>query len=124
MVTREREVLLYRDSSDNKGSSAGIEVRTGRKWKAQEPINQAEARLRHSELVGTVASGWARLRSNPRPHYNNSQGKERRQLIREEVRARVEEARCSRTVGMRRQGAWTTGSGSRREDLVDSTVEI
>lgn len=87
MVTREREVLLYRDSSDNKGSSAGMEVRTGRKWKAHEAINQAEAQLRHSELVGTVASGRAGLRSNPRPHYNNSQGKERRQMMQEEVRA-------------------------------------
>lgn len=68
-------MLLYRDSSDKKGSSAGIEVRIGRKWKAHEAINQAEARLRHSELVGTVASGRAGLRSNPRPHYNNSQEK-------------------------------------------------
>ena len=107
MVTRARDVLLYRDSSDIKVSSAGIEVRTGRKWKAHEAVDQAESRLRHSELVGTVASGRAGLGSNPRPHYKKAQGKERRQLIQEEVRAGVEEARCSRTVGMRQQGAWT-----------------
>ncbi|XP_063050108.1 uncharacterized protein LOC134444859 [Engraulis encrasicolus] len=107
MVTRAREVLLYRDSRDIKVSSAGIEVRTGRKWCAQEAVNQAESRLRHSELVGTVASGRAGLGSNPRPSYNKAKGKERRQLIQEEVRAGVEEARCSRMVGMRQQGAWT-----------------
>ncbi|XP_049897834.1 uncharacterized protein LOC126388657 [Epinephelus moara] len=107
MVTRAREVLLYRDSSDVKVSSAGIEVRTGRKWKAHEAVNQAEFRLQHSELVGTVASGRSGLGSNPRPHLIKAQGKERRQLIQEEVRAGVEEARCTRTVGMRQQGAWT-----------------
>lgn len=37
-VTRAREVLLYRDSSDTRVSSAGIKVRTGRKWKAQEAV--------------------------------------------------------------------------------------
>jgi len=45
MVTLSREVLLYRDSSYIKVSSAGIEVRTGRKWKAQEAVDQAESRL-------------------------------------------------------------------------------
>lgn len=40
MVPRSREVLLWRDK---KVSSAGIEGRTGRKWKAPEAVNQAEA---------------------------------------------------------------------------------
>ncbi len=33
MVSRAREVM-YRESTDTKASSAGIEVRTGRKWRA------------------------------------------------------------------------------------------
>ncbi|KAK0145691.1 hypothetical protein N1851_015413 [Merluccius polli] len=107
MVTRAREVLLYRDSSDTKVSSAGIEVRTGRKWRAQDAVDQAEARLRHSVLMGAVASGRAGLGSNTRPQYNKARGKERRQMIQEEVRAGVEETRSSRMVGMRLQGAWT-----------------
>ena len=109
MVTRAREVLLYRDSSDTKVSSAGIEVRTGKKWKAQEAVDQAEARLRHSELVGTVAAGRQDSGATPRPSYNKAQGKERRQLIQEEVRAGVDEARCSRVVGMRQQGRGPVG---------------
>lgn len=117
MVTRSREVLLYRDSSDSKVSLAGIEVKTGRKWKAQEAVDQAESRLRHSELVGAVASGPAGLGSNPRPRFNKVQGKERQQLIQDEVRAGVEEAHCSRTVGMRQQAAWT-----RWEQLVDRKI--
>lgn len=38
-VSRAREVLVYQDSTDTKVSSAGVEVRTGRKWRAQEAVN-------------------------------------------------------------------------------------
>ncbi|XP_073731592.1 uncharacterized protein [Misgurnus anguillicaudatus] len=107
MVTRAREVLLYRDSSDIKVSSAGIEVRTGRKWKAHEALEMAESRLRHGVLVGAVESGRAGLGSNQTPRFNKAQGKEKRQLIQDEVRAGEEESRGSRAVGMRQQGAWT-----------------
>ncbi|CAJ1075238.1 LOW QUALITY PROTEIN: uncharacterized protein LOC109089580 [Xyrichtys novacula] len=106
-VTRAREVLLYRDSADTKVSSAGVEVRTGRKWRAKDAVERAEARLQHSTLVGTVATGRAGLGSNPKPCYIKARGKERRRLIQDEVRAEVEEARFSRAVGMSKQGAWT-----------------
>ncbi|XP_061902037.1 uncharacterized protein LOC133649222 [Entelurus aequoreus] len=106
-VSRAREVLLYRDSADGKVSSAGVEVRTGRKWRAQDAVERAEARLRHSTLVGTIATGRAGLGCNTKPNYSRARGKERRKLVQEEVRAEVEEARFSRVVGMSKQGAWT-----------------
>ncbi len=107
MVSQTREVMLYRDSSDIKVSSAGIEVRTGRKWRASEAVDQAEARLRHSVLVGAVAAGRSGLGSIPRPQYKKARGKERHQMVQEEICAGVEENRASRMVGMRQQGAWT-----------------
>ncbi len=105
-VTRAREVLQYRDSSDPKVAKAGIEVRTGRKWKAEGAVRQAEARLDHNRLVGVVARGRTGLGSFTTPHIDTIKGKERRCLVQEEVRAVVEEERTCRTVGMRQQGAW------------------
>ncbi len=105
-VMRAREVLQYRDSSDSKVANAGIEVRTGRKWKAEGAVRQAEARLDHNRLVGVVAKGRAGLGSFSTPHIDTIKGKERRRLVQEEVRAVVEEERTCRTVGMRQQGAW------------------
>ena len=46
-----------------------------------------------------------------------AQGKDRRSLVQQEVRASVEEERASRMVGMRQQGAWT-----RWEHAVDRRV--
>ena len=56
MVTRKREVLQYRESSDSKVYKAGIQVRTGRKWKAGEAVEVAEFRLRHRH--GDKREGW------------------------------------------------------------------
>ncbi len=106
-VSRAREVLLYRDSRDPKVATAGIEVRTGRKWKAEVAVPQAEARLHHNRLVGVVTRGRAGLGSFSTPHIDTAKGKEKRCLVQEEVRAVVEEERICRTVRMRQQGAWT-----------------
>ncbi len=82
---RESEVLQYRDSSDSKVAKAGMEVRTGRKWKAEGAIRQAEARLDHNRLVGVVARCRAGLGSFSTPHIDTFKGKERRCLVQEEV---------------------------------------
>lgn len=56
-VTRVRKAVLYRDSSDPKVANAGIQLSTGRKWKAEEAVQVDEATgllwewLREVELV-------------------------------------------------------------------------
>lgn len=42
-VARAREDMMYRDSSDAKVATAGIFVKTRRKWQAQEAVDRAEA---------------------------------------------------------------------------------
>ncbi|XP_061925310.1 uncharacterized protein LOC133664585 [Entelurus aequoreus] len=105
-VTRAREVVQYRDSSDPKVAKAGIQVRTGRKWRAEEAVQEADARLRHRSLVGAVTRGRAGLGFFPTPQLN-TRGKEGRRLVQDEVRAAVEETRTCKAVGMKQQGAWT-----------------
>ncbi|XP_054628013.1 uncharacterized protein LOC129179159 [Dunckerocampus dactyliophorus] len=110
-VSRTSEALLYRDSKDSKVASAGIVVRTGRKWRAQDGLVVAESRLRHRALVGTVAMGRSGLGAIPQPCYEKAHGKDKRELVLKEVRAGVEEERTSRMVGMQQQGAWTKWEG-------------
>lgn len=99
-VTRTREVLQYRDSRDQKVAKPGFQARTGRKCKAEEAVQEAEARLRHRRLVGVVTQGRAGLGSFQAPHVNLSRRKKRNSFVQEEVRS------C-RAVGMKQQGAWT-----------------
>ncbi len=106
-MSQTREALLYRDSRDFQVSVAGTEVRMGRKWRADKALEVVESRLRWRELVENVARGRAGLGYFPRTQINKATGKERHQLLQEEVRAGVEEDRASRMVGLRQQGAWT-----------------
>lgn len=96
---------------------AGVEVRTGRRWRAQEAVDQAEARLSHKELVGVVAIGRAGLGTTSTTQYSKARGKERRDFIQLEVRAGIEEQRASQWVGLRQQGAWT-----RWEEAMDRKI--
>ncbi|KAL7854779.1 hypothetical protein SRHO_G00169690 [Serrasalmus rhombeus] len=75
-VIRASEVLLYRDSTNTKVSSADVEIRTGRKWCAQDAVEWEEARLQHSDLVGTVVSGRAGLGSILKSSYSKASGKD------------------------------------------------
>lgn len=70
-----REVLLYRDFADTKVVAAGILMKTGKKWQAQETVTKAEARLRHKMLVGSVTMGEAGLDCFPKPRCNLARGK-------------------------------------------------
>ena len=49
--------MMLRDSADQKVSRARVEVSTGRRWRADKAVNDAESRLRHSDVVGTTTSG-------------------------------------------------------------------
>jgi len=51
------EHLQYFGSRDANVSGTGIIVRTGRKWRAAEAVQQAETWLKHKAILGTVAQG-------------------------------------------------------------------
>lgn len=106
IVARAREHLQYSGSRDAKVFRAGIVVRTGRKWRAAEAVQQAETQLKHKDILGTVAQGRAGLGSIPSIRYESASGRERQRLVQEEVRTLVEEERTNRAVAMRQQGAW------------------
>ena len=67
----------------------------------------AEERLRHKDILGSIAKGRAGLGFFPSTHTISAKGKERHNLILEEVREGVEEGRYGKMVGLSQQGAWT-----------------
>ena len=75
----------------------------------------AEERLRHKAILGSIAKGTVGLESFPSTHTNSAKGKERRQLILEEVCEGVEEVRYCKMVGLSQQGAWTKWGGCREK---------
>ena len=60
-VTKARAAITLRSSQDPKIRDAGLEERTGRKWKAKDAVREAESRLKHQDIGGTVGQGWRGL---------------------------------------------------------------
>ena len=56
-------------------------------------------------MVSWLAAWCAGLGSFPKPRYDKVRGREKRQLVQDEVRTEVEEDRLTKMVGMQQQGA-------------------
>lgn len=74
-------------------------MRTGRKWRAEEAVQETRTRLHCKGPVGMVTRAKAGLGSFPKPQ-KNTRWKERQHLLQEEVRESVGELRSCKLVGM------------------------
>ncbi|KAK0153977.1 hypothetical protein N1851_003944 [Merluccius polli] len=114
-----RLVLELRDSTDPFVRNTKAPVRTGRKWKAEEAVDQAISRLMHREIVGRTQSGRAGLGWGTAPKFwSKATRKERKDLVIVEVVRSEEEQYKVRALSQRQQGRWTTWEG-----VVDRTIK-
>ena len=104
-VTKARQVMMLRDSSDEKVSGAQVEVNTGRKWRADKAVSDAEARLKHNDIVGTTTMDRLWLGCVTIASWKSAALAERRKMVQQEVRSskeadkRPQYQRRSRAVG-------------------------
>lgn len=116
-ATKTRQAMMLRDSKDERVRQAGIVVRTGRKWSASRALTEAEDRLHHADIVGTVAVGRLGLGCSTRISWKKADPKERRGMVQREVRKAEEETRHVKAVAMKKQGSWTRWEGVRERAL-------
>lgn len=60
--------------------AAGSQIRTARKWKAQEEVVMAISRLKHREVVGRVKEGRAGLGRGETPLFWSKASKEEQRV--------------------------------------------
>ncbi|XP_033750531.1 uncharacterized protein LOC117334822 [Pecten maximus] len=106
-VGKARLIMTLKTSKDEKVRQAGVHVRTGRKWSASRAVEDAESRLRHKDIVGTVCQGRQGLGTTHRQSWRTTDTGERRGMVQSEIRAQEEEGRKKKAVEMGCQGAWT-----------------
>ncbi|CAC5393214.1 unnamed protein product [Mytilus coruscus] len=71
-VSKTRLVMTLKESTYDKVRTAGVQMRTGRKWSASKAVSEAESRLRHKDIVGTVTVGRQGLGTSKRCYWKNS----------------------------------------------------
>ena len=96
---------------DPEVETAGIELRTGRRWNSSLELQITGESLRHNHLVGRVAVGRTGLGYCTSKDIRRATGKKYRHLLQNGVRAGVEELRLGKIVGLGQKGAWTQFDG-------------
>ncbi len=107
-----RMVLELKESTDQLVRAAGPKIQTGRKWKAQEEVDMAISRLKHSEIVGRVQEGRAGLGRSETPlFWSKASKEERRAMVVAEVTRTEQERLNIKAVSQSRQGGWMSWEG-------------
>ncbi|KAJ7993818.1 hypothetical protein DPEC_G00258660 [Dallia pectoralis] len=86
-----RLAMMLRDSNDQAVRQANIVVKTGRKWKASGALREAEERLQHGDIMGTVTQGRLGLGVITQASWKAARAKERKGMVQKEIRAVEEE---------------------------------
>ena len=95
-VSKCRLVMTLRDSKDAKVSEAGVQTRTARKWSARQAVQQAEDMLTIRDIIGNICVGRQGLESSKFRQWNSTRGKDKLDMVQEEVCRMEEELRKSR----------------------------
>ncbi len=113
-----RLVFELKESRDEAVKSAGVTIRTGRRWRAQQEVDQAVNRLQHKEIMGRVQHSRAGLGwGEPVQFWSKATREQRKSMVVEEV-LRVEQDRyLIKAVSQCKQGAWT-----RWEDTINRVI--
>ena len=109
--------MMIQECTDDKVKNAGIILKTGRKWKVEQAVQQATEKLEHQDTIGTTTAGRQGLGCVTRSSWKRADKAERRHLIQSEVRQEEERTRQTSAVSMRKQGAWLHCEGVRNEKL-------
>ena len=99
-VTKIRTALQYKISKDEKVAEAGIEVCSGRKWKASREFFVKKRYLERSQK-GPRVFGFFLTNL-----VDNSSYKSKRRLIQDKDRKGEDEIRLPKIVGLKQQGTW------------------
>ena len=98
--------MMLRDHADEKVRGAKVEVKTGRKWRADKAVDDAEARLRHADIFGTTTIGRMGLGCVTRSAWKTATEQQRCKLVQDEVCQVEEEQRQAKAVSLKKQGRW------------------
>ena len=103
-----REVLTFRDSNDTNIRYSPPDVRTGRKWKAEEETEKIITALQHSDIIGHVQTSRSGLGNSGYSPFSEMNRKERRKAIVGRAKQDEENSRHTVLITQSQQGQLTS----------------
>ncbi|RUS80368.1 hypothetical protein EGW08_011865 [Elysia chlorotica] len=98
---------MLEDSDDPVVKTVQPSIKTGRKWKAVTAVDQAKECLKIKEVIGQTQTDRKGLGSSTTKWWSKAEGKEKRDMVINEIRLNEDSRKTQKAVQQRQQGQWT-----------------
>ena len=102
-----RLLSMLEDSEDPVVKTVQPTIKTGRKWKVVEAVDQAKECLKIKEVIGQTQTDRKGLGSSTTKWWSKAEGKEKRDMVINEIRLNEDSRRVQKAVQQPQQGQWT-----------------
>ena len=116
-VSKTRFQLMLEESSDNVVREVQPTLKSGRKWKAREAVDNAKESLKLKEVIGHTQTNRQGVGMSTSTWWSNSSGKVRRDMVIQEVRKEEDNKRYQKAVQQSQQGQWTNWEDALQRSL-------
>ncbi|GFO47393.1 reverse transcriptase [Plakobranchus ocellatus] len=102
-----RLLTMLEESDDPVVKTVQPCLKTGRKWKVTEAVDEAKECLKMKEVIGQTQIDRRGLGSTTAKWWSKTEGKEKRDMIIDEIRNKKDSTRVQKAVQQPQQGQWT-----------------
>ena len=101
------QISILENSKDAVVNTVQPTVKTGRKWKVVEAVDQAKECLKFEEVIGLIQNGCKGLGSATATRWSKEERKEKRFKVISKIRLNEDSWRVQKAVQQLQQGQWT-----------------
>ncbi|GFO12335.1 reverse transcriptase [Plakobranchus ocellatus] len=98
---------MLEESDDPVVKTVQPSLKTGRKWKVTEAVDEAKECLKMKEVISQTQTDRRGLGSTTAKWWSKTEGKEKRDIIIDEIRNKEDSTRVQKAVQQPQQGQWT-----------------
>ena len=99
--------MMLEESEDPAVKSVQPTLKSGRKWKVSKAVNLAKQCLNTEEVIGQTQTDRKGLGWTSTKLWSKTEGKDKRDMVIQEVKYLEEESRFQKAVQQPLQGQWT-----------------
>ncbi|KAK3766631.1 hypothetical protein RRG08_042410 [Elysia crispata] len=108
---------MLEDSEDPIVKTVQSTIKTGRKWKVVEAVDEAKECLKIKEVIGQTQTDRKGLGSSTAKWWSKAEGKEKRDMVINEIRLNEDSRRVQKAVQQPQQGQWTNWDNALQKSL-------
>ena len=108
---------MLEDSEDPVLKTVQPTIKTGRKWKVVEAVDEAKECLKIKEVIGQTQTDRKGLGSSTAKWWSKAEGKEKRDMVINEIRINEDSRRVQKAVQQPHKGQWTNWDNALQKSL-------